>query len=998
MVVELRTTRAQAHFGHVRENIEEPEKGRMRFTQPLWLLLLLLLPVLWWIQRRGLRAVSDKQSTIAGVVRSVIVIALALSLAGATLWLSERTLATVFVLDVSDSIGPAARDAQIEFVSRAVERKPAEALAGVIAFGRDPRVELSMSQSIDLSQIASRPDRSRTDLARALRLAAAVLPEGTRRRIVVLSDGRENSGDGRAEAARLERRGIRVDTIAMSAPSGPDASVVAVKAPSRARTGEEFDIEVSLESNTALNGRLIVYRQGQPIDERSMALAPGETVVKITEKAGDPGAVTYRAELSADRDSVAQNDSGAALVIISGPPTVLVLEGGPDEGTAVARALSERGFTVDRRPASFFPAGEELAATDAIVLVDVEAGALTDSQLGSMRSFVRELGRGLVAIGGESSWSLGGYRNTALEDLLPLESEIKDPKRRPSVAQVLAIDTSGSMAACHCAGPNMGSSNFRQGPNKTDISRSAAARAIDALTDNDEVGVLAFNTGSKWILPLGRLPSDEVVRNGLSRLNPNGGTSVPQALHTAAAELKASRSALKHIILFTDGWTRQEELPGEAAAIRKEGITISVVATGEGAGDVLARVAEEGGGRFYAGRNLEEIPEIFMSEVMLASRRYVNEGEFYPKITGPSAATRRIESTPPLLGYVGTTAKPSAAVLMSLGELDDPLLATWRTGLGIATAWTSDAKPRWASHWVGWERFADFWSDVVRETLPAAPSPGFSTRAAATDEGVEIIVEAESPFPEGVRGTARIVEPDGRASTISLARSGAASLSGLADSGAPGAYLISVDVTAGGSPLYRETIGSVRAYSAEYRGGGADETLLRGIAKATSGRFGIDPGRAFDADLPSGSREIEIAPWLLLLAALLLPLDIALRRVVVTREDLSEARGWRPSWLRRTATRSERMDRLLRAKYRVRQADTTPGDRAAAAVEQAVERSPAPGPRADNEDRPSGEAIRRAPTAGPPSQPPADSPKPSDPTSGAAELLRRKRARNQRKR
>jgi Ca-activated chloride channel family protein len=950
----------------------------MKFTEPLWLVLLLLIPLLWWIQRRGLRAVSDRQSTLAGVVRSLIVVVIALSLAGATLWLPERRLATVFVLDVSDSIGPAARNAQIEFVSRAVQEKPAEALAGVIAFGRDPRVELSMSQRVDLLQIASRPDRSRTDLARALRLAAAVLPEGTRRRIVVLSDGRENSGDGRTEAARLERQGIRVDTVGVAAPSGPDASVVAVKAPSRARSGEEFDVEVSLESNASLTGKLIVYRQGQPIDERSIELAPGETTVKLTEKAGDPGAVTYRAELSADRDSVAQNDSGAALVVIGGPPKVVVLEGGPDEGTAVARALSERGFAVDMRPASLFPAGEELAATDAIVLVDVEANALTDSQLGSMRSFVRELGRGLVAIGGESSWSLGGYRNTALEDLLPLESEIKDPKRRPSVAQVLAIDTSGSMAACHCSGPNMGQSNFKKGPNKTDISRSAAARAIDALTDNDEVGVLAFNTGSKWILPLQRLPSDEVVRNGLSRLNPTGGTAVPQALNTAVAELRASRSALKHIILFTDGWTRQEELPGQAAAIRREGITVSVVATGEGAGDVLARVAEEGGGRFYAGRNLEEIPEIFMSEVMLAARRYVNEGEFYPKITGPSAATRRIESTPPLLGYVGTSPKPSAAVLMSLGDLEDPLLATWRTGLGTATAWTSDAKPRWASQWIGWDRFADFWSDVVRETLPAAPSPGFSARATATDTGMEITVEAESPLPEGVRGTARIVEPDGRASSVTLTRSGAAMLTGLAQTGAAGAYLISVDVSAGGSPLYRETIGSVRSYSAEYRGGGPNEkgeTLLQEIAKATRGRFGIDPKRAFDTDLPSGSREIEIAPWLLLAAALLLPLDIALRRVVITREDLSEARAWRPSWLRRTAIRSDRMDRILRAKYRVRQAEAAPADIAGLPDKETV--------------LPSEISTVRAP------EPVMDdsAPKPSDAAGGAAELLRRKRAR-----
>src|SRR3712207_9200856 len=64
--------------------------------------------------------------------------------------------------------------------------------------------------------------------------------------------------------------------------------------------------------------------------------------------------------------------------------------------------------------------------------------------------FRSDLGRGLVTIGGNRSYALGGYRNSPLEELLPVVSEILDPKRRQSVAQVLAIDTSGSMAACHC--------------------------------------------------------------------------------------------------------------------------------------------------------------------------------------------------------------------------------------------------------------------------------------------------------------------------------------------------------------------------------------------------------------------------------------------------------------------------------------------------------------------------------------------------------------------
>ena len=76
---------------------------------------------------------------------------------------------------------------------------------------------------------------------------------------------------------------------------------------------------------------------------------------------------------------------------------------------------------------------------------------------------------------------------------------------------------------------------------------------------------------------------------------------------------------------------------------------------------------------------------------MLASRDFVNEGEFFPKIVGQGPAVDTLPETPPLLGYLATTAKPTAEVQLRIGAEDDPLLASWRVGLGRVTAWTSDA-------------------------------------------------------------------------------------------------------------------------------------------------------------------------------------------------------------------------------------------------------------------------------------------------------------------
>jgi hypothetical protein len=229
--------------------------------------------------------------------------------------------------------------------------------------------------------------------------------------------------------------------------------------------------------------------------------------------------------------------------------------------------------------------------------------------------------------------------------LLPVVSEIKDPLRRQSVAEVLAIDTSGSMGACHCnEGANgiMGGNRGEGGVNKTDISRAAAARAVSVLSAQDEVGVLAFNTEQKWVVPLQQLPAAEVVEKGLRGLSPGGGTNIHNSLEAAGKALRDSKAKLKHIILFTDGWSNQEGLAAQAARLWEEGITVSVLATGEGPGEELQRVAESGHGRFYPGRDLEAIPQIMMQEAALASRSLVNEGEFYPRVLsqpgGPGSA------------------------------------------------------------------------------------------------------------------------------------------------------------------------------------------------------------------------------------------------------------------------------------------------------------------------------------------------------------------------
>ncbi|MBW3642460.1 MAG: VWA domain-containing protein [Actinobacteria bacterium] len=877
-----------------------------------WLVsgLLVVLGAEYLVSRRAI-GVPRRQWRAGLVVRVVLVLLLLGALAGVALPRQGRGVATVFLLDGSDSLGSAGRDEAVRWVRQALASQPEGARAGVAVFGGDAKLELTVQADATLVEPAVAVDTSRTNLAGALRLAAAVLPGDARRRVVVVSDGRLTDGDAAAEAARLRQQGVEVDVHTVSSPPAGDVAVARLEAPGRARQGESLALVAHVEAPAAGTARVTLQRDGVVVEERVVELAPGDNPVTFRHPAGESGVARLRVEVSSAGDPKHENDVAYAAVEVEGPARALVVEGAPGNGATLAAALRASGLVVDTVAGAALPAFDRLAGYAATVLVDVDARTLGDDQVRALGAATRDLGRGLVTVGGDRSYALGGYRDSELERLLPVVSEILDPKRRDSVAQVLAIDTSGSMGACHCAegganglatGANQGGRTDSGGVNKTDISRAGAARAIQALSANDQVGVLAFNTEQKFVIPLQRVPPEDVVTKGLRGLQAKGGTEVPQALERAAKDLRAANAKLKHIILFTDGFTSAADLAaleGQAAALADEGITVSVLATGEGASTELERVAVAGKGRFYPGRDLNQIPQILQQEAVIASRNFVNEGEYFPKVTGSAPAARSLTKSPPLFGYVATSARPTAQTQLRIGEDDDPLLATWRVGLGKAASWTSDASARWSQAWVSWDQYAAFWAAVVKDTFADGGSAGGGVRARIQGDRLEVVVEGEAPWPAEATATARVTDPDLRSHDVALERTSGTTFAGELPAPRAGTYAVGATVTTsagagaegtgGAGTLLAATALASQSYAPEYRPGPADAATLQRISRLSGGRGEIRPAQAFDAaGLQAGRGRVPLAGWLLLVAALLWPLDVTLRRLNL-RADLAAA-------------------------------------------------------------------------------------------------------------
>lgn len=867
-----------------RQEGEPVATGRESLRHWLALPLLAVVAAEWWLFRRR-RGVGRGQWRAASALRFGIAALLVAALLGPVVVRPADRVATVFLLDGSASLGAAGRAEAAAFVREALAAMPAGSVAGVVSFGGDADPELVVQPAPVFDQPSTSIDANRTNLASALRVGAGMLPADARRRLVVVSDGRANSGDADAEVERLRDRGIEVEYRVVGRRAEADLAVASVDVPNGVRAGEAFDLEVTVDADRAGPAQLTTLLDGEVVDERVVELPVGRTVVRIPQVAAERGLGRYQVRVSGTGNAVVENDVGYAAVQVLGEASVLVVEGADGAGRVLAAALRASGLAVEVARAEELPGLDRIAAHEAVVLVDVQARQLSPDQVATLAASTRDLGHGLVTVGGTRSYGLGGYLGTPLEELLPVVSEITDPQRRQRVAQVLAIDSSGSMGECHCAEGQAQGSRLPGGVEKTDIARAAAARAIEALADVDEVGVLAFNTQHQWLIDLQEVPPDDVVREGLDAIRPAGGTDLRRSLSTAAEALRASSASLKHIILFTDGFTASgvfARLEAEAAELyAEEGITVSVIATGEGAADQLEAIAVAGGGRFYPGRDLQEIPQLMMEEAVLASRDFLNEGEFLPEVTSTADVVAGLTASPPLLGYVATSAKPLASTLLRIGPDRDPLLASWQLGLGRSTAWTSDASDRWSQLWASWEGYADFWGDVVRDTFASGSGGAASVVARIQDGVLRLRVESADAFPDGASVVVRVTDPELRPVDVVLTRTGPGEFSGEVPVDVAGTYAVGAQVLAAdGTPTDAATALATLSYAPEFEPGEPDEAALDRLARATGGRGAIEADQAFDeADLRAGRARTELAPWLVLAACLLWPLAVAVGRL-----------------------------------------------------------------------------------------------------------------------
>ncbi len=893
------------------------------FDQPVALLLLPpLLAVVLGLHLSSRRRLGAGRRRAALAVRALLLTLLVGALAGFQLVLPVDRLAVVYVVDQSDSVGTAGREEALAFLRESLLARKDRDVAGIVAFGGDALVERLPSDLGDIDRIASTPIKDATDIGAALRLAGALFPDDAQKRIVLLSDGNDTTGSGQTEAALAAARGIQVETHLTGLAGADEVLVERLTSPSTARKGESIQVSGDLTSTVAQPATVRLFVNGELAGTKDVQLAAGANRVDFLFTSKEAGFLRFRITVEAARDTFNQNDRADANTIVKGEPRVLVVQGDEEVAAEIVAALRTEKQQVDTVIPEALPSDlAGLADYDSVVLVDVPRLRLSDKALASLQVYVRDLGRGLVTIGGPKAYGAGGYTDTPLEETLPVDMGVRDRQKQPDVALVVVIDKSGSMDACHCnsfnggmGGPGSGI----QGVRKVDIGKEAILRAAAALTAQDEFGVVAFDSAAHWVVRTAPLGGVTDLQGAVGSIQPNGQTNIFSGLDQAVQSLKDAKATRRHIILLTDGWSSSGQYDDILRQMKAAGITLSTVGAGGGANPFLEQLAKNGGGRFYAANNPANIPDIFLKETQQVSGQQIVEEKFFPILTSPSPILRGIDGgMPSLLGYNGTTAKPAAQTVLVTAR-DDPLLAQWQYGLGRAVAWTSDSTGRWAKSWIGWQGFSKFFSQMVGWTFPGEESGGIE--ASFVDRGGRTYLRVESTAEDGsprdfYATHVALVGPDLEPAAVDLSQVAPGVYESPVESLESGAYAVRVTQTKPGSAALGRTLGLIAPTTAEYRLLGANEPLLGAIRAATGGRVAAQPADAWVHDLQATGHHAELWPLLLILALLLWPLDIALRRVSVGRRELAGARRWvtRAGRSRRVATRTATSESMLAA-------------------------------------------------------------------------------------
>lgn len=843
---------------------------------PIWLALAIPIAAAWLLWRHSSRFLR--------FTRLALLLLILLALCGLAVELPSRNGTVVVVADRSLSMPQGAEAAQREAIDLIGRAMSSDDRLAVVSFGQSAAIERP-PRSGAFGGFTNEVGRDASNLAEAIDKALALIPQDAPGKILVISDGRWTGKEPAVATSKAAARGVAIDYRSLQRSSANDLAVTQIDAPVRVTPGEAFMITAWVKSPLQQEIAYELRRGGQVLAAGRTNASAGLNRLTFRDLAGEPGAQGYTIRVSGVQngadDPVPENNSAKVLVGVQGPRPLLFVSSSPNSG--LARLLSAGGMKVKvAAPEDCDWTLDSLAQYSGVLIENVPAEKITNRGMELIASWVSEAGAGLMMTGGKHAYGPGGYFKSPLDPVLPVSMELRQEHRKLALAIVVAMDRSGSMAA-----PVGG------GRTKMDLANLAAAQTLDMLTPMDEFGVVAVDSVSHIIVDLQKIDDPTSMRNKILRVDSGGGgIFVYEALTTAAEMLLKAQSGTRHIILFADATDSEE--PGKYRELLQQceqsGVTVSVIGLGKPTdvdAELLRDIAKRGNGQIFFTENAEDLPRLFAQDTIIVARSMFLDQPTPIQFTGGlvTLTGKQFAGLPSVGGYNLTYLRPEANLAaVTTDEYKAPVVASWQAGGGRVLCYLGEADGQYAGAVAAWKDAGDFFTSLARWGAgDAGDLPGNMLLTQDVKNGVARIELHLDPERDEA---ARLSPSEMPRVTTLRGVAGSKPSSEKAEMRWASADTLEVEIPLRGNETALSTVeipGAGRVtlapvalpYSPEFKPVSAEEgqASLARLAQATGGKERVELSGVWK-DLPRLPRLVKLSPWLLMIAALLLLIEV----------------------------------------------------------------------------------------------------------------------------
>ncbi|MEA2708510.1 MAG: hypothetical protein QOF78_1111 [Phycisphaerales bacterium] len=467
-------------------------------------------------------------------------------------------------------------------------------------------------------------------------------------------------------------------------------------------------------------------------------------------------------------------------------------------------------------------------APGVIVLDNVAADALPNVARARLRDYVRDLGGGIVILGGDHAYAAGGYAGTMLENLSPLAST--PPK--PAMQWLLLADSSGSMA--RTIGDN----------SRWHFAVNAIGQVIMRLPADDTLSVGNFSEGLRWWFAGKSVREAQSGFTSPKELRPHGPTNLAGALRLVADT--ADGAMPTQLLLVTDAEARIDNATSLADALASKQVHVSVLATENVPADNPLRIiADRTGGRIAGQSDPRKWAAELKQLMRAASPPWLGREPITVRFTdaGPRFAPQQVSLWNH--AWLKRDATELAVGVAKSGERV-PAVAAWNVGAGavISAAFTPAGS-------------------IVEGLAERVATPPRDPRLRVTHDAareLRVTLDASSSESGYLNGLAPRLElsPDATRSSDAITMTQTA----------PGRYEIAIpapphptfaSVWLNGRLLDRFAVAG--RYTPEFEAIGNDRPAMDSLARATGGAV-IDPGNIAPLQFRWPTRPIALAPYL----------------------------------------------------------------------------------------------------------------------------------------